>query len=114
MKINRVNIGEIIRYKVEEAGLTKSKFAEKIGVARQNVEKTIFQKHGIDSDMLCVISEVLNCNLFNYYSDQDSSNNTCINRKELKAKLTIEFGEEIQDRTYRFVFGKNDIEIINK
>ena len=44
MKINRLNIGEEVRRKVEESGLSKAKFAELLGIARQNIEKTVFQK----------------------------------------------------------------------
>lgn len=62
MKINRLNIGEEVRRKVEESGLSKAKFAELLGIARQNIEKTVFQKHSLDTDLLCNISEVLNCN----------------------------------------------------
>lgn len=112
MKIKRVNLGEIVREKVEAKGWSKAKFSEYLGIARQNVEKTIFQKHSLDSDMICNISEVLGCNLFDYFIDQDASNEKDYKvRHELKAKLTIELGEETQDRTYKFVFGENKIEI---
>lgn len=62
MNINRLNIGEEVRKKVDENGLSKAKFAELLGIARQNIEKTVFQKHSLDTDLLCNISEVLNCN----------------------------------------------------
>ena len=45
MRINRLNIGEEVRKKVDENGLSKAKFAELLGIARQNIEKTVFQKH---------------------------------------------------------------------
>ena len=35
MKINRLNIGEEIRKKVEERGMSKAKFAELLGIARR-------------------------------------------------------------------------------
>lgn len=114
MKINRVNIGEIIREKVEQSGMSKAKFAEAIGVQRQNIEKTIFAKHGIDTDMLCNISEVLGCNFFDYYIQGSAECNKMNYKQELKAKLTIELGEEKQDKIFRFVFGENNIEILNK
>lgn len=47
---------------MDENGLSKAKFAELLGIARQNIEKTVFQKHSLDTDLLCNISEVLNCN----------------------------------------------------
>jgi len=66
MKIERINLGEVIRKKVEEKGFSQAEFARLIGVQRQNVVKTVFEKTGIDTNMLCVISEVLECNLFDY------------------------------------------------
>lgn len=108
MKIERVNIGEIIRQIVEMKGWSQSEFAKKIGMARQNVAKQVFGKTSLDTNLLCVISEVLNCNLFNYFkTDPD-------NTQELRATLTIEMGKERKDKTFRFVFGENNIEIQNK
>lgn len=114
MKINRVNIGQLIREKVEQKGISKAKFAELLHIQRQNIEKTVFQKCSIDTDLLCRISEVLDCNFFNYYKDKDEKCNKIDYRQELRAKLTIELGTEKQDRTFRFVFGENNIEIFNK
>lgn len=115
MKINRLNIGQEVRKKVEESGMSKAKFAELLGVARQNIEKTVFQKHSLDTDLLCNISEVLNYNFFDYYKSNDSCNNTdYIEQKEIKATLSIEMGAEKKEQVLRFVFGDNDIEILNK
>lgn len=113
MKINRINIGEIIRKKVEEKGLSKAKFAESLGIARQNVEKTVFLKHGIDTDLLCNICELLDCNLFDLYSSSGECNNFYYD-EEIKATLTIEMGPNKADKVMRLVFGENKIEILNK
>ena len=87
MKINRLNIGEEVRRKVEESGLSKAKFAELLGIARQNIEKTVFQKHSRDTDLLCNISEVLNCNFFDYYKSDGLCNNSDYTvQKEIKKK----------------------------
>lgn len=43
MKINRLNIGQEVRNKVEENGMSKAKFAELLGIARQNIEKQYFR-----------------------------------------------------------------------
>lgn len=111
MRIKRVNIGEIIRNKVEVSGMSKAKFAESVGIQRQNIEKTVFSKHSIDTDLLCNICEVLDCNFFEYYSSNEVVCNKINYKQELKAKLTIELGEERKDKVFRFVFGENDIEI---
>lgn len=109
MKIKRINLGEIIKGMVEAKGMSQAQFARLIGLQRQNVNKTVFDKSGIDTNLLCVISEVLECNLFDYFQS-----NTKDDKHELKATLTIEMGLEKQDKTLRFVFGDNNIEILNK
>ena len=70
--------------------MSKAKFAELLGIARQNIEKTVFQKHSLDTDLLCN------------------------EKKEVKATLTIEMGAEKKEQVLRFVFGDNNIEILNK
>lgn len=107
MKIQSVNLGEIIRELVSDKGWSDAKFAASIGLKRQNIKKTVYEKHGLDTDLVCRISEVLNCNLFDYFR----SNTT--DYTELKATLSIEMGQQKQDRTIRFVFGDNNIEILN-
>jgi len=106
MKLERVNLGEIIRQKVIDAGMSQAEFARRVGVARQNVNKTIFDKASIDVYLLCQISEVLDCNLFDYFRSNEKDDKT-----ELKATITIEIGAEKKDRTVRFLFGENNIEI---
>ena len=106
MKIERINLGEIIREKVEEKGLSQAEFARQIGMQRQNVVNTVFKKASIDTNMLCIISEVLECNLFDYFKSNKADDKT-----EVKATITIELGKEKKDRTVRFVFGENDIKL---
>ena len=104
MKINRINLGETIRKKVEEKGMSQAEFARQIGMQRQNVVKLVFEKASLDTNLLASICEVLD--LFDYFSS--NSDNTI---SELKATITIEMGKEKKDRTVRFIFGENDIKI---
>jgi len=106
LKIHRVNLGEIIRNLVEAKGMSQAQFARLIGLQRQNVRKTVFDKTNIDTDLLCVISEVLDCNLFEYFHS-----NSIYDAKELKATLTIEMGRKKQDKVLHFVFGDNNSDI---
>lgn len=106
MKISRVNIGAIVREKVEEKGLSQAEFARQIGIQRQNVVKTVFDKASLDTNLLCNISEVLECNLFDYFKSNNGNDKT-----ELRATITIEMGQEKKDRSVRFVFGENDIKL---
>lgn len=107
MKINRINLGEIIRQRVDDLGLRQAEFARQIGMQRQNVSKLVFEKASLDTNLLAIISEVLDCNFFDYYSSGSDKNELT----EIKATITIELGKEKKDRTVRFVFGENEIKI---
>ena len=104
MKINRVSLGTIIKNKVEEKGLSQAEFARRIGLQRQNIVRTVFEKESLDTNLLCVISEVLDCNFFNYFQSDNVED-----RKEIKATVTIEMGQCKQDKTFRFIFGDNEL-----
>lgn len=107
MKIKRINIGEIIRDKVLEKGISKAAFAKSIGIQRQNIEKTVFERISLDTELLCRISEQLECNLFSYYQSEDECNTTDydINRtKKLKATVTIDIEDIKQEKVIEFVF----------
>ena len=107
MKIKRINIGEIIRDKVLEKGISKAAFAKSIGIQRQNIEKTVFERISLDTELLCRISEQLECNLFSYYQNEDGCNTTDydINRtKKIKATVTIDIEDIKQEKVIEFVF----------
>jgi len=114
MKIRRLNIGELILQKVEEKKINKKKFAESIGIQRQNINKSVFEKHSIDTDLLCAISEVLECNFFDYFATKESGNQKNYINQEVKATVSIEIGSEKKDSVIRFLLGENGIEILNR
>lgn len=105
MKIKRINLGELIKSMVEAKGMSQAQFARLIGIHRQNLNKTVFEKSGIDTNLLCVISEVLECNLFDYFKSDE-----IVDKKEIKATLVIEKGREKQEKTLCFVFSDKDSE----
>lgn len=108
MKLKRINLGEIIRQKVEELGISQAEFAKSIGIARQNVKKTVFEKTSLDTDLVCVISQFLDCNLFDYYKD---CNNFDYSTKEAKVNISIELGTEKQDKSFILRFGDNKLRV---
>lgn len=110
MEIIRVNIGEVIRQKVEEIGLSKAEFAKRLNIQRQNIEKTVFQKHSIDTDLLCNICELLDCNLFNYFIPKGLCNISDYT-SEAKVSFTIEAGTEKKNVVYKLRYGENKFEI---
>lgn len=114
MKINTVSIGEIVRQKVEEAGISKAQFAKALNIQRQNIEKTVFQKHSLDTDLLCAISNYLECNFFDYYIDADSSerdNAIIASRQVAKVSVSIEMGTEKHDKQFTVLFGNNKLKL---
>jgi len=114
-KLYDVHIGNVIKTKVEESDFSFSSFASQIGIQRQNIDRTIFEKKSIDTDMLLQISNVLNFDFFQYYSPAKKCNDLDDKQmNEVKGTLSIEFGKEKKDQVFRFVFGENNLEISNK
>ena len=113
MKYERIDIGNAIRKRVDDLGLSKMQFAQMIGLQRQNIEKTVLSKCSLDTDLLITISEQLNYDFFRYYKIADEVNiNDYI--KPIRGKLSLEFGEKRQEQVFKFEFGENNIEILNK
>lgn len=106
MKMNNVNLGEIVRQLVSEKGLSEAKFARMIGKQRQNVKAQVFNRKSLDTDLVCVINDALDCNLFDYFYPCNANHYA-----SLKATVTIEMGEEKQDKSVTFLFGDNKLEI---
>ena len=113
MKYERIHIGEKIREKVNDLGLSKMKFAQMINLQRQNIEKTVFSKNGLDTDLLVEIGEALEYDFFKYYQiEEDANKKDYI--KPIRGKLSLEFGENKKEQVFKFEFGENNIEIFNK
>jgi DNA-binding XRE family transcriptional regulator len=63
-----VHIGQVIRKHLEQAGMTKSEFARRIGTSPQNIYG-IFKRKSCDTALLKTIGQVLNFDFFSYYQD---------------------------------------------
>ena len=87
MEIKRVNIGSEIKKVVEKNMGNHSKFAEKMGISRQNIHTQIYNKHSIDTDKLLRISEILSVNFFKLYCIDDSE--VIKNDDKIKIETTI-------------------------
>ncbi len=117
MKVLTVNIGEIIRQKVEDAKISKAQFAKALNIHRQNIEKTVFQKYSLDTNLLCAISNYLGCNFFDYFVDADNispvGDETTISRPRQVANVTvsIEMGAEKHDKQFTVLFGDNKLKL---
>lgn len=98
MKIERVNIGAIIEQIVKERGIKDAEFARMIGQKRQNVKKAVYHKSSIDSNLLCVISEALDCNLFNYFRSKETD------YTRVSGKITLTLGNDTEEQELNFKF----------
>jgi transcriptional regulator with XRE-family HTH domain len=81
-------IGNIIKEKFLNSGLTIDQFAERLCCEVRNVHR-IFKRNRMDVDLLSKVSEALNFNFFKLYSDRLSFNNT-VSRTKKKVQLNLE------------------------
>ena len=78
MKYQKIHIGSLIKTEVKHRGMTFSEFARRIGIQRQNVERKVFSRQGLDTELLIEISEILDFNFFKYYQNDTTSDNSCV------------------------------------
>ena len=109
MKIESVDIGKIVKEKVKEEKMSEAKFAKSIGLQRQNVKQTVFNKHGLDTDLLVRISEVLGHNFFQYFKCDEVCNapHYIIEPKDVTFDITFRVGDEVKEGS--FSLGKIEI-----
>jgi len=109
--MKRVNIGQVIKEKITSKNISSSAFAKMLGIQRQNIEKTIFSKNSIDTNLLCLISEILDYDFFQYYGDEDACNKKDYKPgeiKEIKASVILEVGDEKKEQKLSFSFDGNN------
>ncbi len=63
-----IDIGKLIREKLDENGQSASWLAKKVNCDRSTLNKLLKRNH-IDTDLLLRISKTLNFDFFSYYSD---------------------------------------------
>lgn len=103
MKIESPHLGEIIEALVKKRGLKDVEFARMLGIRKQNLRKQIYSKHGMDSDVLCKISEVLDCNIFEYLQVEGANQNKAKASHDVKASISIEVGDAKLEKTFHFI-----------
>lgn len=103
MKIESPHLGQIIEALVKKRGLKDVEFARMLGIQKQNLRKQIYSKHGLDSDVLCKISEALDTNIFEYLQIEGKDKQEAKASHEAKVSVTIEIGNQKQEKTLQFV-----------
>ena len=110
MEFKKIHIGSLIKAEVKHCNMTFTEFAKCIGIQRQNVERKVFSKQGLNTDLLIQISEVLNFDFFKYFQNNTDYNHLKL-QKEAKATLIVEMGDKKLDKNFRFIFNEKDITI---
>ena len=89
-----LHIGQIIKQRVEELGITKAEFSRRINTSSQNIYG-IFKRKSIDTALLIKISKTLNHNFFKYFtssvvkiSEKNDTLNSNITRIDLSKELS--------------------------
>lgn len=108
MKINDVNLGEFVYNLLTARGVSQRQFAKELGIKPQNVKRDIFDKKSLDTDLLRRISEYFDVNLFELFI---SDNQIDYTKKDLKATVIIELGEQKAEKTFTVCVGKNKLKI---
>ena len=67
MKLKEINLGEVILNLLNERGVSKGEFADTMGIKRQNVNRDVFEKKSLDTNLVRRISEYLDYNLFTLF-----------------------------------------------
>jgi hypothetical protein len=68
----KIDIGHKIKEVFDTRNMKLTDFADELGTVRQNVYR-IFKKRHVDTGLLLKISQVLNHNFFQYYTDKPHS-----------------------------------------
>jgi hypothetical protein len=99
----------LLKNEVKRQNKSFTSFTQEIGIQKQNVERKVFSKQGLDTDYLMLISEKLNCNFFRYYYSETENNQNKLPNKT-KATILLEFGKTKQNKTFCFLAGTNEME----
>lgn len=83
--MNKLHIGEEIKKVLSSSEMSVTEFAKKINKSRGNVY-SIFLRNAIETDLLVIISDVLQYDFFQLFSNSD---------KQLKKKI-----EELEKQNY--------------
>ena len=103
-----LNLGEIIGRVHDEKGATKAQLALYLGIDKQNVNRFVFEKKSVDTDLLCKLCEFYDYNFFQLFFEDNQNG---LQPKDLKATVIIELGEQKAEKTFTVCVGKNKVEI---
>lgn len=107
MKTQEVNIGELIKKRKLELGISDAELARRINTTRQNIGH-ILKLKSIDTDQLLLLSKELQYDFFKHYQNEESK--TTLDKK---AKILIEL-EIDSDEILKLGIKDKVLQILNK
>ena len=101
MKVKRPNIVEDIKERMKEKEMSKASFAKMIGIHRQNVNKLVFDRSSLDTDMLIRISDALGHNFFEHFKCDEKCNTSdyVTALKDVSIDITLKVGDATKEGT---------------
>lgn len=72
LTIPQIHLGEEIKKKFDDSGLTQREFGARIGMSQQNVHR-VFDNQSLDTKRLIAVSQALNFNFFELFCDKSST-----------------------------------------
>ena len=63
IELKEVHVGQAIKHRIEELGLTKSEFGRLIGVPQQHINR-LLERGTMETKKLCKVSQALDFNFF--------------------------------------------------
>ena len=105
MEYQKIHIGSLIKSEVKRRKMTFTEFAGCIGIQRQNVERKVFSKQGLDTELLIQISEVLDFDFFKYFQNKATCNNQQLygNTNQANANLKSVYNDEQTTVTVSYI-----------
>ena len=101
MKVKRPDIVEEIKVRLKEKNMSKAAFAKTLGIHRQNVNKLVFDRVSLDTDMLIRISDALGHNFFEHFKCDEKCNTSDYTTifKDVSIGITLNVGDVTKEGT---------------
>lgn len=84
-----VNIGEIIKAKVKENGMTYTEFTDRLEMKRSGVY-SMFERSNIDTNLLNRVCQILKYDFYQHFLEKETVDKLIKERRVVKAKVMVE------------------------
>lgn len=111
MNIERKEILEKIVFFRKKLDFSQEQMAEKMNVTQSSYARFENGKSKTDLEILILFCEKAEITLKDFFTYPESLNSS---EQEIKAILQIELKKDKKDQVLKFIFGDNNLEILNK